>query len=306
MSVFSRQEFDEVPKQLDLLERPLEPVRAYSIDPPGTREVDDALSVTISQSRDKQKGPVADITTYIADTAFYHSSVVFDAAEQKGFSDYSNPREVDYMLPTDLVEQISLGRDQENGSAAIAVRARVGNGRAELLSVSQARVIVDNHSYRSFNRLLKAGDSHAQDIVRSAQLIKQLGKYSLGTSLDAHGVVACHMVLVNNLIAQEAIKLDLPWIHRFFRGNRSSYKNSKTTIPRGHYTHRRRQHRGISQVGLNYCHFTSPMRRFPDFAVHKALSDLVFNQTSPFLDEQDMKIIAIEANKIERNRLAQS
>ena len=288
-------------KDFDLLRRPLEPVRAISIDPPGTIEVDDAISVQIEEAHSER--PIAEVTTYIADTALYHSGVIFDLAEKKGFTNYDDPKAVDYMLPRELIEKISLGNDQQNGSAAIAVRYRVGEGKIVLEDISRVRVMVETHSYSSFKALVKAEDPLALDIVRSAKLIQDLGIYTLSSCSNSKAVVAPYMVATNNLIAEEADNFGLDWIWRSFNPEHSDNRAKKGPTPRGRYTHLRQQHLGISKAGRKYCHFTSPMRRLPDFAIHKALSDILDNKC-PFLDGQDMEEIAHRANFLERQNLA--
>ena len=124
-----------------LLERPLEPGVAYAIDPDGTDEVDDAISVNTEPARNGKLS--THVTTYIADTAIFDAeSEPFAIAKDRLFSDYHESH-TDHMLPAEVLGHLSLDNGIEQGAPAIAVRTRIHSGKTALVGIERVRVKVN-------------------------------------------------------------------------------------------------------------------------------------------------------------------
>ena len=291
--MFAKEQIPYVPiSQQQLLQRPLETVQAYAIDGPGTRVVDDAISVHNEYTKNGTQ--VAFINTYIADTALIGiSNSVFERAKNMGQTIYSGNKTV-HMMPDEVINQLSLGNGGELGSPAIAVKLKIQADRVSILGISRVRVKVSNTDYEQFALFYKNGDNtDVNEIVEAYNMVK--GNVSIyGADVNSHDVVATYMRLTNLSLARYAMINCMPWIYRSKKEgycNRNNIKQAR----RAHYTHRPRLHQGIGK-NLVYCHGASPLRRFADHVDQLTLVAHLEGQTAPF-DANDMREFSIELNK---------
>lgn len=286
-----------------LLERPLEPGVAYAVDPDGTDEVDDAISVKTEPARNGKLS--THVTTYIADTALFDvESKPFAIAKERLFSDYHESH-TDHMLPAEVLGHLSLDNGIEQGAPAIAVRTRIHSGRTALVGIERVRVLVNAVTYGQFEELVQTeADPGALDVVKASNVISGLCKYQNNEhgGLNAHRVVGNHMVMANRMLAQYACRNNIPWIYRFYKGDGAGRTGRHS--PWAHYTQRPRLHWGVGDgtEGVLYCHGTSPLRRFPDMVNQLALSAHIGGDEPPFgVDE--VRNFSIAANTKMRQML---
>lgn len=270
----------------ELLRRPLEPRTAYAIDPPGSSEIDDAIDVVFDED---DAGRHARITTYIADAALVgaYPNIVTQAAE-RGFSTYCGPNRQS-MLPKYVIEQLSLGAPLEDGVPAIAVRMKAYKHGATLCDIERVRVKVRSMTYRQFGYIALTGNKKAHDIVTASKMLSRKGNFdaTLAQNTDPHNVVAQHMLLTNRLVARSMRSFDMPFIYRDQQPRNVDKVNYAmyNDIPLPHESLKVPQ----------YCHFTSPLRRFADLANHINLA-AIMDGKSPTFGTKETKEIATHIN----------
>lgn len=291
--MFAKEQIPYVPiTQQQLLRRPLESEQAYAIDGPGTRVVDDAISVRNEIA--KNGTHIAFINTYIADTALLGvSNGIFNRAKSMGQTVYAGTN-TEHMMPPDVIDQLSLGNSGPDGSPAIAIKLKLQANRISILALERVRVNVSTTDYDEFARLYRQGENeHVKEIVNGYDLIR--GKsIAEGSDVNSHDVVACYMRLTNTMLARYAMLNCMPWIYRSKKRGYANHNNVKHPY-RAHYTHRPRLHQGLGN-NLVYCHGTSPLRRFADHVDQLTLVAYLEGQTAPF-DVDDIRDFSIELNK---------
>jgi ribonuclease R len=78
-------------------------------------------------------------------------------------------------------------------------------------------------------------------------------------------------------LAGEASQLVDQWVHRQGHGGRALSRLVLRALKQAHYDHRNLGHAGLQSP--RYCHFTSPIRRYPDLICHRALLSTLDGET---------------------------
>jgi exoribonuclease R len=292
--MFAKEQIPYVPiTRQQLLQRPLEPEIAYAIDGPGARVIDDAISVRSEIA--KNGTHIAFINTYIADTALLGvNNSYFDRAKSMGHTVYTGAK-TDHMMPSEVIDQLSLGGGGEEGSPAIAIKLKLQANRISILALERVRVNVNKTDYDEFANLYSQGAvKPINEIVDGYNLIRGKSN-SECNSINAHDVVATYMRLTNLSLARYAMINCIPWI---YRSKKRGYYNHHDVrqAHRAHYTHRPRLHQGLGN-NLVYCHGTSPLRRFADHVDQLTLVAYLEGRPAPF-DVDDIRDFSIELNKL--------
>jgi ribonuclease R len=80
-------------------------------------------------------------------------------------------------------------------------------------------------------------------------------------------------------VVGEASQLVEQWIARTGRGRRALTSLVLRSLKQAHYDHRNLGHSGLQSP--RYCHFTSPIRRYPDLICHRALLSVIAGEPAP-------------------------
>ncbi len=76
------------------------------------------------------------------------------------------------------------------------------------------------------------------------------------------------------------------------------------TLTRAEYSPRREIHFALQKI--EYCHFTSPIRRYPDLQVHQALDRHLFDGAGPVIDSESAALLELGETCSTRERSAES
>jgi ribonuclease R len=80
-------------------------------------------------------------------------------------------------------------------------------------------------------------------------------------------------------VAAEASALVAAWVERTGHGARALNSLVLRSLKQAYYDHVNRGHAGLASAA--YCHFTSPIRRYPDFVCHRALLSAIAGEPAP-------------------------
>ena len=303
----------------ELLKRPLRNTTA--IDPADPLEIDDAFNHI---PLDKE-GSQYHVQLHIADAGLLigHTALI-SAARESGWTQYDNssPDLTKPMLPLD-VYKTTLGLDATNEDGVPAVEIsfdfdmktrRVGNR-----SVNKVRVYTETLSYADHNQKLETSNKNKNE-KRQARIRLGVARRILsppnkinkirGTH-KSEDIVAYHMVAANRIMAKFMSDSETPWLFRnHSSGMYMAWRDPKerqilTKIKPALYGRIPLFHDGLGI--MPYCHFTSPLRRFPDLANHLNLH-ATLQGLDPVFSHEEMENIGREMTElyIRRNTSIQS
>ena len=292
----------EIARRLDLRDEPI-----FTIDGADAKDLDDAISV-----KKTEKG--WELGVHIADVAHYVTmgSQLDLSAMDRGTSVYFADRVIP-MLPIEISNgccSLNAGTPKLTFSALITLdeKAEIVDYRFEKsVIISKVRGV-----YSEVNAIL---DGSADDALKEkyapvlseifvaeelAELLKakakQRGELELETGelrfvLDENGVCID--------VAERERGLAEELIEQFMITANRAAALVLRTMAKARYDTRPLGHFGLSLA--DYCHFTSPIRRYPDTSIHRILTDLVSGEPIDRI-QQRYEAFAQESAKISSDR----
>jgi ribonuclease R len=135
----------------------------------------------------------------------------------------------------------------------------------------QVAAFLSEHRIPTLYRVHERPDGTAAD-----RLIDQLASLGVPTPPVPRGHITPQQAAE---IVGEASILVADWIRRSGRGGRALTRLVLRSLKQAHYEPRNLGHAGLALS--SYCHFTSPIRRYPDLICHRALLSAVAGEPTP-------------------------
>jgi ribonuclease R len=183
--------------------------------------------------------------------------------------------------------EYAIKTDQEGNLLAVTKRPRLASHRLiEEFMVAANEAVARELSKHRVPFLRRLHDD--PDPVKLQAYQEEMGKLGIKstTSLVAHPARGIQSLLKNAVGHPFEETANIQAIR--------SLKMAKySSLPGGHF--------GLASK--DYCHFTSPIRRYPDLVVHRAVKGLLKGQPRDHVDGLDLEALAIRCS--ERERVAQ-
>lgn len=287
----------------------------FAIDKPTTLDVDDAVSLTEDGDTRILHVSIADVGSMLDDQV-----AISRLARRRLETKYRGDTAVSPMIPKEISEnKLSLQHDEDRPALTIHVpisnegqilpgttitrdilRARrISYAEAEDMSDEASEEAVALHGLERVARHLFEA-RHAGEAEMSAILPEDEEGNVLGDSQDfgiGRLIVQESMIAANVAMANFMRENDIPAMYRNHvlpEGLEQLDPAEYTGLARAAYEPTPKGH---AALGLEaYTHFTSPLRRFPDFANHRNLAAFLDEQPYPYPEDRLQRI----ADRMER------
>jgi exoribonuclease R len=297
----------------DLMRRP--PEQGVAIDPPNPSEIDDAIWAEPLRTR---RG-FSRIQVHIADAGLlYGHDKAIAQARQNGWSEYFEDDTPPNLMLDEAIAvaglSLNIGHHGTGYAPAVTVAFTFDSNDRRILdpSIYKSRVAAQSLTYSQFERRVRNGrggkptrEEHEDRFIylRARELLKPPGKVaSFRAGKIGSYTVRNNMIVANSIIAKDRIEGDRPWLFR--NHHMRDFQHPQADLIAHLYPDTaqliRQQMAWYSRIptthdnlGGRYCHFTSPLRRFPDLANHLNLhADL--EGLPQVYDEEEIDEIARE------------
>lgn len=264
----------------------------YSIDPPGCKDIDDALHYYYDNAMNEHE-----IGIHIADVSSFIPENDQCDIELKSRVEtvYSQNKRID-MIPSELsIEYISLL--EKNPKRAFSVIMRI-NQEKEIVKVEFKKTLINvtkNLTYEQAQEMVSL-DENIKKLYEYGQILKTkiIGSFSQEKEYDTHQMVEIYMIYANKLTGEKIQSIDpnnvLLRVHEEYHSEKKFNFNminvdplliEKNRISKTEQSIYQIGTKNCKHAGLNlsyYTHMTSPIRRYADIIVHRQLWKIINNE----------------------------
>lgn len=266
-----------------------------SIDPENCVDIDDAISVIINDK--------IELGIHIADP-----TSIIDLKSDLG-KELSNRIEsiyldkTNHMIPENLGKYISLKKGELKNAYSLIIKFNTNDitqiekliktKSYEYKFIKTNIIVKENMSYDNFEKNLnKKYYKDIYDIGYNICKALQLGI----SEYDSHKMIEAYMILCNHLASNHTFisrinKKKTSNIENIFKDNKINkiYNNCLQESAKYILNDSEQIHEGI---GLEYTHFTSPMRRYVDFLNHYIIyNNLKYEDIKEFIDLEKINLV---------------
>jgi exoribonuclease R len=287
-----------------------------SIDPPGCKDVDDALHI-----EDKQEDGYT-IGVHIADVSnWVQPGTLLDQSAQQKMTSIYLPQKTLHMLPEKLSEDLCSLRENKD-RYALSLLLNVSNS-GEILGYEFANTIIKNRKQLTYEQAESLKSDNLKLLHTVCLLIHQhhpaFAQYlPQDQHPNSHTIVETCMILANTLCAEYLAEHGDNLILRvhpdadmdqyeeqmnLVEGNQlmKSYLNRRAQLAAQYKPKNTLSESQIKHYGLKvkyYSHFTSPIRRYIDIVNHRMIKSIISDNSG---NEDDILTICDESNRINTN-----
>lgn len=225
-----------------------------AVDPEGSFDYDDAFHVEVDES-----GAVTEVVVHIADpTAYIKEGSPLDLEIRNRWTSlYLETRRINMIPDTFANDVCSLIARKERPAISVIWKMNATLWQMDPEIVLSLITVKRNLTYEEADRSL----SH---------LFEHFGV------ADSHELVEQLMIKANHAVARTLLSVGWGLIRTMKPDCSARYELNPTDIV----------HHGLNLEG--YCHFTSPIRRYPDMLVHRLLKTYVLHQTETTLSKEEL------------------
>ncbi len=345
----------------------------FTIDGEDTRDIDDAISLSILPNGNYKLGVhIADVSEYVNG-----GDVIDREAYARGTSVYF-PDRVLPMLPKELSNGICSLNEGEDRLALSCIMEIDRSGKVVKRNIAETIIrSKKKFTYTKVQEILDGKDTTSPESKTFGATLKKMNELAHilknmrdkrgqlefeipeveivlddydnivllkeKKRLEAHELIESFMIAANESIAEFCTESNVPFIYRVHgkpagekiervlsivdgcgidigdigvdsltpkmlqkimtkikeQCNEEEYEQLNTLILRSlkkaEYSENNVGHYGIASK--DYCHFTSPIRRYPDLVVHRVVKDLLHNTKKDIMDKRYGKFVATAARQ---------
>ena len=282
--------------------------KIFSVDPKGSRDIDDALSIQYKDNNKIVGIHIADVSTW-----FFKFKLDFFIRDNRFFTVYLKDKKFN-LFPNLLADNfMSLIQNKDRLALSLYITFNQDNEIIDYHFENNIINVEKNFSYEKFNQIIHK-HNHFKDLFELSKLLK-LGQNT--NHFDSHNMIENYMILTNKITAEYLIKNNkkpilrchketkynidfnnidnqkLKHFLKIFQTKSAEYKyyNENTDFNYYHY-------------GLNlnlYAHFTSPIRRVIDIINHIKIKELLFHNYQDFyVDIDKVNLVNKNLRKLDR------
>lgn len=298
--IFNENDLKNIKKITDL--------KVFSVDPVGSQDIDDALSIQYQNDNKIVGIHIADVSTW-----FFKFKLNYFIKDNRFFTVYLKDKKFN-LFPNILSDNLmSLINKKDRLSLSLFITFDKDDNIKDYYFENNIINVEKNFSYEKFNKIINK-HKNFKDLFELSKKLK-LGQET--NDFDSHNMIENYMILANKLTAEYLIKNNKNPVLRCHKETKynidfSSIQNDKLkhflkifqTKSAEYISYNEDTDFNYFHYGLNlqlYAHFTSPIRRVIDILNHIKIKETLFNNYNNFeVDINKVNIVNKNLRKLDR------